>query len=250
MSLKGYHCHTTYSDGKHSAEEMVQEAIRLGMTELGISDHSYTAFDESYCIPKARLAEYKAEIEGLKKAYAGQIKLLCGIEQDYYSDAPTTDYEYVIGSAHYVRKEGEYIPVDESAEVLQEAVTRLFGGDFYAFCEAYYETIGGVAEKTGCSIIGHFDLVSKFLERVPLFDPSHPRYIAAWQKAVDRLLPSGALFEINTGAMSRGYRTDPYPAADIRAYIAAHGGRFLLSDDAHSKENLCYAFEDYAAEVK
>lgn len=250
MSRKGYHCHSTFSDGKNSAEEMVQTAIRLGMEEIGLSDHSYTFFDESYCIPKARLAEYKAEVERLKTAYAGKIRVLCGIEQDYYSEAPTTDYEYVIGSVHYVRVGEEYIPVDESAEVLREATERLFGGDFYAFCEAYFETIGAVVEKTGCSIIGHFDLVAKYNEREHLYDPSHPRYIAAWQKAVDRILPSGALFEINTGGMARGYTTEPYPAADIRTYIAAHGGHFILSDDAHRAENLCYGFEQFAEEAK
>ena len=54
------HTHTTFSDGRNSPEEMVLSAIGMGMSTLGISDHSYTSFDESYCIPCHRLEEYKA----------------------------------------------------------------------------------------------------------------------------------------------------------------------------------------------
>lgn len=49
------HTHTTFSDGRNSPEEMVLSAIGMVMSTLGISDHSYTSFDESYCIPRYRL---------------------------------------------------------------------------------------------------------------------------------------------------------------------------------------------------
>ena len=45
-----YHTHTTYCDGESSPREIVDEAARLGMAELGFSGHSYTSFDESYCM--------------------------------------------------------------------------------------------------------------------------------------------------------------------------------------------------------
>ena len=38
------HCHTTYSDGKHSVEQMVAAAEALGMKFITITDHSPTAF--------------------------------------------------------------------------------------------------------------------------------------------------------------------------------------------------------------
>ena len=38
------HCHTTYSDGKHSIEEMVRAAEAMGMKYMTITDHSPTAF--------------------------------------------------------------------------------------------------------------------------------------------------------------------------------------------------------------
>ena len=83
--LCDYHTHTTYSDGKDTPEEMVLSAIEKGLNEMGFSDHSYTFFDESYCIKKDRIAEYKSEIARLKAKYSDKIKILCGIEQDFYS---------------------------------------------------------------------------------------------------------------------------------------------------------------------
>ena len=60
---------------------------------------------------------------------------------------------------------------------------------------------------------------------------------------------SGKVFEINTGAISRGYRTQPYPSADIRSYIKAKGGTFILSGDSHSADTLCFQFDRWNSEL-
>lgn len=247
MISKDLHMHTVYCDGACTPEEMVQSAIGKGLTTVGISAHSYTFFDTSYCMQQADIPRYLSELRYLRAKYYDKIHVLCGVEQDYYSDYPTDDFDYVIGSVHYVKADGEYIPVDESAEILKNAAAKSFGGDIYALCEAYFRTVADVVRKTDCDIIGHFDLISKFIEKEPLFDRNHPRYVAAWQAAVDELLQYDVPFEINTGAISRGYRTEPYPAADMIAYILEKGGRFILSSDAHSKENVAYKFEEYEA---
>ena len=246
--MRDLHVHTTFSDGRNTPEETVQAAIAKGMTAIGFSDHSYTHFDTAYCIPKEQIPAYRETIASLKEKYAGQIEILCGIEQDFYSEEPADGYDYVIGSVHYVKAGEAYLPVDESKERLLDAVRQHFGGDIYALIEAYYETVSQVAEKLHPSITGHFDLITKFNEDGTLFDESHPRYIAAWRSAADKLLEAGIPFEINTGAISRGYRTAPYPAAPIREYLAARGAQFLLSSDSHRADTLCFGFAAYANE--
>ena len=230
--------HTCYCDGACTPEDMILSAIEKGLNTVG------------YCMQKAAVPRYIAELRYLRAKYFDQIHVLCGVEQDYYSDYPTDDFDYVIGSVHYVKVDEEYIPVDESIEILRAAVQKYFDGDVYALCEAYFETVADVVNKTDCDIIGHFDLISKFIEvgddacDVPhtgdsvnaLFDPHHPRYY-------------GVPFEINTGAISRGYRTSPYPNEEMIAYIKAHGGRFVLSSDAHSTDAITYKFEEYEAMV-
>ena len=242
------HMHSAYSDGQNTPEEMIRAAMDRGLDCVGISDHSHTPGDDCGMTLEGTAA-YRAEMAELKQKYAGKIRVLCGLERDYYSD-DDLPYDYVIGSVHFVRfPDGKQVVVDWTADIQRQGVETVMGGDWYDFAEAYYELVGRVVEQTGCDIIGHFDLLSKFVEQAPLFDPAHPRYVRAWRKAADRLLKTGKPFEVNTGAMSRGYRTSPYPSEEIRNYILSKGGRLILSSDAHRKEHVGYALEKVAGEV-
>lgn len=243
--MRDLHTHTTFSDGKNTAEEMVIAAIAMGLDTIGFSDHSYAPYDEDCCMPKTRIPEYRRTIQALKEKYSDQIQILCGIEQDYYSEVSTEGYDYVIGSVHYIMDKGACIPVDWKPEMLTDAVKRYYGGDIYALIDAYFETVSHVAEKTGADIIGHIDLIQKFNEGDALFDSSHPRYLAASHTAADRLLQSGKIFEINTGAISRGYRTESYPCGELYTYLKDKGARFILSSDSHSAQALCFGFDRF-----
>ena len=83
--MRDLHMHSVYSDGKNTAEEMIQEAIRLGLDTVGLSDHSHAKFDECGMTAEGTKA-YRTEMAELKREYAGRIQVLCGLERDYYSD--------------------------------------------------------------------------------------------------------------------------------------------------------------------
>ena len=242
-----FHVHTRFCDGQASPEAMVRAALKKGMPAIGFSGHSRTAFDESWCMTEAGTQAYRAEIARLREKYAGRIAVYCGTEQDMCSDAPTAGYDYVIGSVHYLRHEGEYLPVDESAAHQRAAAERFFGGDVLAFAEAYYRQLARVREVTGCGVIGHFDIVAKFNKDGALFDEDDPRYVRAWHDAADALLPAGAIFEINTGGIARAWCSVPYPAPPILEYLISRGARFLLSGDAHRPDGLCFGFDEWGA---
>lgn len=242
MMLADYHVHSTYCDGIDSPREIVLSAIQKGMKRIGFSSHSYTAFDESYCMPKARTHAYRAEIAALQKEFADQITIFCGIEQDYYAAPPQVPYDYAIGSVHYLLLEGKYEPIDESRAIFCRIAQQYFGGDFYALAEAYFETVSHVIEKTNAQIIGHLDLIAKFNADNALFDEGNARYVAAYQRAIDALVPYRVPFELNTGAISRGLRNVPYPNEAMQAYIHQKGGTFILSSDSHSRDALCFGF--------
>lgn len=239
------HMHTSLCDGKNTAEEMILSAIQKGFNCVGISGHSYTHFDESYCMSRENTEKYKSNLAWLKRKYAKKINVLCGIEQDFYSEEPLGDYDYVIGSVHYLKVNDSYIPVDESAEILKKAVSEHFSGDWYKLTQLYYQTEADVVERTECNIIGHFDLITKFNENDALFSTRDERYVKQWKAAMDKLLEADKTFEINTGAISRGYRSSAYPSEEIIAYIKEHGGKLILSSDAHASENIGYLFDRY-----
>lgn len=242
MSLQDLHTHTTYCDGKDSPEDMIKAAIEMGLDTIGFSGHIYMAHGESYCMAKDDIQKYIAEINELKEKYSGKIKVLCGIEADLYAKEDISGFDYVIGSVHDIKCGDEFFPIDHTADIYRRGVEKYFGGDMYAASEEYFASVAECIKKTDADIIGHFDLITKFNEKENLFDETHPRYVAAYKKAIDELIPLGKPFEINTGAMSRGYRTSPYPSADILAYIAKKGGKVILTGDTHAKENLCYEF--------
>ena len=53
---------------------------------------------------------------------------------------------------------------------------------------------------------------------------------------------SAPIFEINTGAISRGCRTTPYPAPWILQEIRARGGQVMINSDSHAADTITYAF--------
>ena len=238
MIPSNIHTHTCYCDGRDTPEELILEAIRLGCPAIGFSGHSFTPFDTSYCMSEEKTAEYVAEVRRLAEQYEDKIKVLCGIEQDYFSPMPTDGYDYVIGAVHYIEKDGAYLPVDDSRETQIADVKKYYGGDFYAFCEDYYRLVAKVYEKTKCKIVAHFDLVTKFNEAGDLFDATHPRYVAAADAAIRALLPCPVTFEINYGAVARGYRKTPYPEPRILDTLRSAGARIITTSDCHDKQFL------------
>ena len=245
MSLRDYHMHSVFSDGVDTPEAMVLSAIEKGMDEMGFSEHAYAPHDYDCGIPIGLEGAYRREIARLKEKYAGKIRILCGVEQDWFSPLPPDDYDYRIGSVHNLLEGDEYYALDGSAEEQKQAVERFYGGDAYVMCEKYYALMGDIVERTNADIIGHFDLLTKFYEQQPLFDVHHPRYIAAWQAAADKLLKTGKPFEINTGAITRGYRTTPYPMPDICRYLADRGAKFILSSDSHRADTIAWGFDRF-----
>ena len=111
---------------------------------MGFSCHSHIPFENDYCIKKEQIGDYKVEIRNLAEKYLDHIKILSGIEQDYYSEEPTDGYDFIIGSVHLVEKNGVYYEVDASVENFVNTVNTAYNGDFYGICEDYYETVGNV----------------------------------------------------------------------------------------------------------
>ena len=245
MIPSNYHTHTCFCDGKNTPEEMVLEAIRLGCKELGFSGHSYTPFDGSFCMSKESTLAYIEAVRAVQENYGDKIKIFLGIEQDYHSPASTEGYDYIIGSVHYVEKGGVHLSVDESKQTQIDIVEQYYGGDFYGFAEDYYELVADVYHKTKCHIIGHFDLIAKFNRDGDLFDQDHTRYRAAAQNALNALLDTPAILEVNTGAMSRGYTAEPYPPQSILCQWLAAGKEIIFSSDCHSKDHILYGYDIY-----
>ncbi len=238
--LSNLHTHTTYCDGKSTAEETVRFAVDAGFKSLGFSGHGYTPYDLRYCMKDVE--GYIAEITALKEKYRGKIEIYLGVEEDSYSLCNRNRFDYIIGSSHYLHTGDEYIPVDSGVKYLTECIEK--NGGTVAFAEAYYSAFCEYIERRKPDIIGHFDLMTKYDEQGTPFFSGDEAYNAVAEKYIERALKSECFFEVNTGAMARGLRTMPYPSERLLHIIKENGGGIVLSSDCHLAENLDFAFTE------
>ena len=139
MQFSNIHTHSNFSDGKNSIEEMVKGAIERNFVSYGISDHSETLCDLSYCMRKSQYEEYFAEINRLKEKYKDKIDVLCGIELDYFSDGDREKYDYIISSVHYMIENGTVYAIDHAEQIQRDCINNCYGGDQNKFAESYYK---------------------------------------------------------------------------------------------------------------
>ena len=61
---------------------------------------------------------------------------------------------------------------------------------------------------------------------------------------------SDAVFEVNTGAIQRGYATEAYPKNYLLEYLVCSEAKIVLSSDAHSSDGLDFYFNEYEKILK
>ena len=243
MIPQNLHMHSTWDDGKSTVEEMILASRAAGLASVGVSVHSPMPFANDWECSADRLPDYRAEVRALAEKYAGRIRVYLGIEWDV--SAQTLDlspYDYVIGSVHELPVDG-HRSVDESAETTAGFLAGCFGGDADAAAEMYFAELDKVAARPEVDIVGHFDLITKFDEQRGFFNENSPRYRRAAERAMEKLAAAGKIFEVNTGAISRGYRTTPYPSARWLRLLRGMGGRVTVSADAHHTSGVTCAFD-------
>lgn len=244
--IQNLHTHTTFCDGKHTPEKMVRFAMEQGFESIGFSGHAPMPYSTYTHITQQTTLDYCREIRRLKKAYAGQLEIYLGLEADMFYTEDMSDYDYLIGSVHYLCLDGNYIGFDRSAETVQGIIDAHFGGDGMAFAKAYYKTLAQLPHYGQFDIIGHFDLITKNIEMIPFFDLGCKEYLDCATEAMDALQGKINLFEVNTGAMARGYRTAPYPTASLLRELKKRGFGAVISSDCHDGQLLAHGFEEAA----
>lgn len=240
--LQNLHIHTTYADGKDSPEEIVLKAIEKGFDSIGFSEHTYMWFsDYPYQMTVEQMSGYRDEILGLKEKYQNRIEIFCGLEYDLFSDVPVKDFDYLIGSVHYIDFGQKIVGFDRGVEQVKSFVDIYFDGDGLKFAKKYFETLMLLPKKQNFDILGHFDILTKTNELRSFIDITSKEYLNYGFDAIHNLKGKIPLFEVNTGAISRGYRTTPYPQTEFLKEFKNCGFGAVITSDCHNKEFIdCY----------
>ena len=243
--LQNLHTHINMCDGKNTAEEMLLSAIGCGFDSLGFSSHSRTLRGLFWELDSEE--EYKREITALKSRYGDRIKIYLGLEADYMSAGlfNPRDYDYIIGSVH-TRLVGEQaVAFDNSASETAKHIREVFNSEPLRYTGAYYELVADMPRRLDFDIVGHFDVVSKFSERAPdLIDFEDKRYINQSLEALHAVREKKEFFEVNTGAIARGYKSVPYPAPHLLKEMKTLNCKLVLTSDSHSTDSLSFAFSE------
>lgn len=240
MILQTLHTHTTFCDGKGTPAQMAQAAFDAGCSAIGFSGHAPLE-GQDWTMHPEDLPAYRSQVLEQRRRWAGKMEVYLGLEQDFFSPPPADEWDYLIGSVHGVLAEGAVRWVDESEEAFRELL-HLFGDDALALAREYYRLEAQVVQRTGCQIVGHFDLLTKYNEQDRLFDTSSRAYRHAALEALEAVLEQDGIIEVNTGAIARGCRATPYPAPFLLREIAQKGGRVTLTADSHSPDTVVFGY--------
>jgi DNA polymerase (family X) len=125
------HCHTTYSDGKHSVEEMALAAEAMGMKYITITDHSPTAFYAGG-VTLDRLKRQWEEIEAVQEKV--KVKILRGTESDIvanghldYPDHILEQFDVIVASIHSRYKMDSAKMTKRIVTAMQQPVFKIWG---------------------------------------------------------------------------------------------------------------------------
>lgn len=274
-SKANFHTHSTFCDGKFSAEDMVIAAIEKGFDHLGFSSHClhplnpefYKPFDNIWHIPSANIKSYTEEIRRLKEKYADKIQLYLGFEADYF-DSPEygtaipsmenyAEFEpdYLIGAVHFINTDKGFFTVDNKPEIVKESLSRQYSkpnGEIdgrAAVCD-YFAAERAMLQKGDFDIIAHCDLIKLRNGPLNFFNPEESWYKDELKATALEIARSGVIAEINTGAIGRGIMDDTYPSQYFLELLYELGVPVCINSDAHTTQMLDGAFDRAAAQAK
>ena len=105
------------------------------------------------------------------------------------------------------------------------------------------KTVAELPKRCDIDIIGHFDLLTKNNELGRFIDTAAKEYLSLGYEAIHALRGKAPLFEVNTGAIARAYRTAPYPQIEFLRAFKECGFGAVITSDCHNKDYLDCHFD-------
>lgn len=243
--IADYHIHT-HLCGHAAGEprEYVESALHRGLDEMGFADHlpMVRSWKPTYSMRRDELDGYVTMVQELAREYASDIRILLGVEADFFAGAEDElaellgayPFDYTIGSVHELT-DGFIFDVDENRDAIP-----VYGVDRVYL--AYYDLMRQAAETGLFTVAGHFDLPKKFGHR-PVDEAAVAAAATAALAAVSR---SGAALEINTHGWADAVG-EAYPGRELLALARARDVPLTFGSDAHEPAGVAARFDAAAS---
>ena len=245
MILTDSHMHTAFSsDSDTPMEEMIQAAIRKGLTSICITDHHDIDFPQLFENLDFQLNthSYIDEFHRLKEIYGRQIDLRIGVELGLMPDTGDklraylnqfgSEFDFVIGSTHLVNKMDPYLP-------------EYYGGferEQDGFRRYFEENRKNLQTFDGMDSFGHYDYAVRYAPNKDLYyKPSD--YTDMIDYFLTSLIEKGIALELNTAGLKYGMK-QANPHVDILKRYRELGGELLtIGADGHKPEHIGWDFK-------
>lgn len=228
-----YHMHTPLCH--HAVGEPVDyaaHAIKMGLKEIGFSDHSPMEDDEwdDWRMFTRNLPEYVEKVRRAQREFP-QLTIKLGLEVDYVPGhepwikhlATLYPWDYFIGSVHYVSGKWDL----DNPKKLSEWKNR----DPFEVWTIYFERLTMAADSGLFDIIGHADLAKKFCF-VPEQSCDH-----LFQDFLQACANKDVAIEINTAGLRKDCK-EMYPSQKILEMAASMGVALTFGSDAHAPQEV------------
>lgn len=235
------HSHTQFCDGRDTMAACAAEAVRRSFSHYGFSPHSPAPFHTSCNMSQDSVADYLAEFRRLRTLYDGRIKLLCGMEIDFFCDdwGPASEYfqelplDYRIGSVHFITsQQGEPVDVDGNAASFAAKMERHFHNDLEYVVRTFCECTHRMLDLGGFDIIGHFDKIGHNADHYRPGVETEKWYVDLIDCLADHVAASGVTVEINTKAYA-DHRGRLFPSPRLIERLKHAAVPMIVSTDAH-----------------
>jgi histidinol-phosphatase (PHP family) len=216
-----------------------EAALRRGIEELGVSEHIYrfTAALEVWRHPFWEQYAHD-DLDDYCAFVRERTDLRLGIEADYVFGAEDRlasvleqrDFDYVIGSVHFLRDgavDSEDYSVWHTGRGPEEVWRR------------YFEAIGECARSGLFDVVAHPDLVKVWGAERPRPQGDLRAY---YEPAIDGIAESGVAVELSTAGLRKRVG-ELYPAPEFLQMALAAGAPVALSSDAHRPEDVGAGYE-------
>lgn len=243
------HLHSSYSgDSDAPMEDMIRKGISMGLETMCFTEHQDLNFPDSPEEPGSIFLldadAYRNGLALLKEKYAGQIRLLFGVElglqpevlQQNAAFAKAHDFDFIIGSTHICHGRDPYYPAFYEGRSEEEAYREYF--------TAVLENLRLFSDFDVC---GHLDYVVRYGPNRNR-DYSYERYRDVIDEILALLLEKGKGLELNTGGLERGMGDFNPCMGVLRRYRELGGELITVGSDSHDEKELAAHF-DLAAEA-
>ena len=226
-----------------NAERYLEVASERGIEELGVAEHIHR-FVQSLDIWSHPWYRYWAHDDVDEYVdFLRSVQLKVGIEADFLPGREDRvanfldgrDWDYVVGSVHFLRDDA----IDVHGEPDWEPWDVWRGADPEKVWARYFETLGEAARSGMFDILAHLDLVKVFAGRVPLPDGDLRRF---YDRAMDGIADSDVAVEVSTAGLRKPV-AEIYPAPALLEMCLDAGRPVALSSDAHEPDQLGYEYE-------